>query len=65
MDSCCTQSGLISLGVNCYAISEVSNNGGKYGQRRATLKTRCRPGKGGMLSTKELSLKSLVMVYEP
>jgi hypothetical protein len=31
------QSWLSSIGVNCYVISEVSNNGGKYGRRRSTL----------------------------
>jgi hypothetical protein len=29
--------GLRSIGVICSSISEVSNNGGKYGQRRSTL----------------------------
>jgi hypothetical protein len=53
---------LISIGVNCSAISEVSNNGGKYGRRRATMNTGCRPRKGGMLSSKELSPTTLVMV---
>ena len=43
---------LIYVSVNCSTISEVSNNGGKYGQRRTTLKTRCRPRKGVMLSAK-------------
>jgi hypothetical protein len=42
------QSGLRSVGFNCSVISEVSNNGGKYGRRRAMLKTRCIPRKGGM-----------------
>jgi hypothetical protein len=32
------QSGFSSIGVNSSTISEVSNNGGKYGRRRATLK---------------------------
>jgi hypothetical protein len=59
------QLGLISFGVNCSFISEVSNNGGKYGRRRATLKTGCRPRKGGMLRSKALSPTTLVMVYDP
>ena len=59
------QSWLRSVGVNCSVISEVSNNGGKYGRRRATLKTGCKPRKGGMLSTKALSPTTLVMVYGP
>jgi hypothetical protein len=45
-DAFCMQSGLRFVGVNYSVISEVSNNGGKYGRRRATLKTRCRPRKG-------------------
>jgi hypothetical protein len=49
------QSGLSSVGANCSAIYEVSNNGGKYGQRRSTLNIGCNPRKGGMLSSKELS----------
>jgi hypothetical protein len=57
------QLGLSSIGVNCYAISEVSKNGGKYGRRRATLKTGWRPRKGGILSEKSLSPTTLVMVY--
>jgi hypothetical protein len=58
-------SGLISIGVNFSSISKVSNNGGKYGRRRATLKTGCRPRKGGMLNSNEFSLMALVMVYDP
>jgi hypothetical protein len=59
------QSGLRYVGVNCSSISEVSNNGGKYGRRRAMLKTGCRPMKGGMLSAKALSPVALVIVYGP
>jgi hypothetical protein len=49
------QLGLIYVGVNCSATSEVSNNGGKYGRRRSTLNIGCKPRKGGMLSSKSLS----------
>jgi hypothetical protein len=52
----------ISVGFKCSAMSEVSNNGGKYSRRRATLNTECSPRKGGMLSSKELSPTTLVMV---
>jgi hypothetical protein len=43
-------------------ISEVSNNGGKYGRRRSTLNTGCKPRKGGVLSSKELLPTTLVIV---
>jgi hypothetical protein len=59
------ESGLISLGVSCSTISEVSNNGGKYDRMISTLNTGCKPRKGGMLSLKELSPTTLVMVYDP
>jgi hypothetical protein len=59
------QSWLSSIGVNYSAISEVSNNGGKYGQRRVTLKVGCRPRKGGMFRSKALSPTTLLMVYDP
>jgi hypothetical protein len=41
------------FGINCSVISDVSNNGGKYGQR-STLNTGCEPRKGGVLSSKSL-----------
>jgi hypothetical protein len=56
--------GLKSIGVSCSAISELSNNGGKYGQRISTLNTGCKPRKGGMLRSKSLSPIDLVMVYD-
>jgi hypothetical protein len=59
------QSGLSSVGVICSVISEVSNNGGKYGQRISTLNTGFKPRKGGMLSLKALSPIALLMVYNP
>jgi hypothetical protein len=31
------------MGVNCSTTSKVSNNGGKYGRRRSTLNTECKP----------------------
>jgi hypothetical protein len=43
-----------------YNISDVSNNGGKYGRRRSTLNTGCRTRKGGILSSKALSPTTLV-----
>jgi hypothetical protein len=54
--------GLRSMGFIFFVISEVSNNGGKYGQRRSTLNIGCRPRKGGVLSSKELLPTSLVIV---
>lgn len=33
----CMQSWLSFVGVSCSAMSDVSNNGGKYGSRRSTL----------------------------
>jgi hypothetical protein len=56
------QSGLRSIGVNYYAISEVSNSGGNYGQRRSTLNIGCNPRKGGVLNSKELLPITLVIV---
>jgi hypothetical protein len=56
------QSGLSYVGVNCFAISEVSNNGGKYGRRRSTLNIGCRQRKGGVLSSKLLLPAALVIV---
>jgi hypothetical protein len=50
------------VGVSCSAISKVSNNGGKYGRRRSTLNTGCRPRKGGVLSSKALLPTALVIV---
>jgi hypothetical protein len=41
------QSGLSSISVNYFAIYEMSNNGGKCGQRRSTLNIGCKPRKGG------------------
>jgi hypothetical protein len=55
-------SGLSYVGVKCFAISEVSNNGGKYGRRRPTLNIGCNPRKGGVFSSKELSPTTLVIV---
>jgi hypothetical protein len=52
VDAFSMQSGLIYVGVSCSAISEVFNNGGKYGRRRSTLSTRCMPRKGGVFSSK-------------
>ena len=46
-------------------MSNVSNNGGKYGQRQSTLNIGCRPRNSGMLSWKELSPTALVMLYGP
>lgn len=46
-------------------MSDVSNNGGKYGWRQSTLNTRCKPRNNEMLSSKELSPMALVMVYGP
>jgi len=40
------QFGFNSVGVGCSAISDVSSNGGKYGRRRSTLNTGCRPRNG-------------------
>jgi hypothetical protein len=54
---------LSSVGSKYSTISKVSNNGGKYGQRRDMLNSGCRPRKGGMLSEKEFSPIVLVMVY--
>jgi len=53
------------VGVSCLVMLDVSNNGGKYGRRRSTLKTGCRPRNGGMLISKELSLIALVIMYGP
>jgi hypothetical protein len=52
------QPGLSYVGVNCSAIYEVSNNGGKYGRRRSTLNTGCKPRKGGVLSSKFVMIPS-------
>ena len=46
MVACSTQLGLSFVGVNWFATSDVSNCCGKYGKRRSTLNTRCRPRKG-------------------
>jgi len=46
-------------------MSNVSNNSGKYGQRQSTLNTGFRIRNGGMLSSKDLSPTTLVMVYGP
>ena len=59
------QSELSSVGVNCSATFEVSNNGVKYGQGSSTLNTGCKPRNGGMLNSKALSPIALVMVYDP
>ena len=59
------QYGFSFVGVICYVMLDVSNNGGKYGRRRSTLNTGCGLGKGGMLKSKALSPISLVMVYGP
>jgi hypothetical protein len=56
------QSGLRFGGVNYYSISEVSNSGGNYGQRRSTLNIGCKPRKGGVLSSKELLPTTLVIM---
>jgi hypothetical protein len=56
------QSGLSFVGVSCSTISKVSNNGGKYGQKRSTLNIECRPRKGGVLSSKALLPVALVIV---
>jgi hypothetical protein len=56
------QSGLRFVGVSCLKILKVSNNGGKYGRRRSTLNTGCRPRKGGVLSSKSLLPTALVIV---
>jgi hypothetical protein len=50
------------MGVSCSAISEVSNNDGKYGLRGSTLNTGCRPRNGGLLSSKALLPTTLVIV---
>jgi hypothetical protein len=60
--ACSMQSGFNSVGVSCSAMSDVSSNGGKYGRRRSTLNTGCRPRNGGMLSSNALSPTTLVMV---
>jgi hypothetical protein len=46
------QSGLIYVGVKFYAISDVSNNGGDYGQMMSILNTGFRSRKGGILRSK-------------
>jgi hypothetical protein len=56
------QSSLSSVGFSCSVISEVSNNGGKYGQRRSTLNIGCRPRKGGVFSSKALLPIALVIM---
>jgi hypothetical protein len=56
------QLGLSYVGVSCSVISEVSNNGGKYGRRRSTLNIGCKPRKGGVLSSKNFLPTSLVIV---
>ena len=65
MAACSMQLGLISIGVNYSATFDVSSSGGKYGQMRSTLNTRCRPMKGGILNSKALSPTTLVMVQGP
>ena len=40
MVACSMQSGLSSVSVKLSSTFDVSNNGGKYGQRRSTLNTR-------------------------
>jgi hypothetical protein len=62
MVACSMHPGLSSVGVNCYAISDVSNNGGKYGRKRSTLNIGCKPKKGGIIISKSLSPTALVMV---
>ena len=62
MVSCFVQLGLSFVGVNFSDTFDVSNSGGKYGRRRSTLNTRCRPRKGGILNSKALSPTTLVMV---
>jgi hypothetical protein len=59
------QSRLRSVGVSCSVISEVSNNGGKYGRRRSTLNNGCKPRKGGVLSSKALLVSNLKLVWYP
>jgi hypothetical protein len=61
----CMHSDLRSIGFICSSISEVSNNGGKYGRRISTLNIGCKPRKGGMLRSKTLSPTDLVLVYNP
>ena len=56
------QLGLSYIGVNCFGIFEVSNNGGKYGGRTSTLNTGCKPRKGGELRSKALLPTTLVIV---
>ena len=63
--ACSMQSGFNSVGVSCSSMPDVSSRGGKYGRRRSTLNTGCRPRNGGIMSLKALSLTSLVMVYGP
>ena len=60
--ACSMQSGFNSVGVSCSAMSDVSSNGGKYGQRQSTLNTGFRPRNGEMMSSNELSPTALVMV---
>ncbi len=62
--ACSIRSELSFVGVSCSAMSDVSNNGGKYGRRRSTLNTGCKLRNGGMLSSKALSPTALVMVYD-
>jgi len=51
-----------SVGMSCSTMSDVSSNGGKYGQRQRTLNTMWRTRNGGMMRSKELSLTALVIV---
>jgi len=50
------------VGVSYFIMSNVSSNGGKYGQRQSTLNTRCRPRNGGNLGSNALSPIALLMV---
>lgn len=60
---CSIQSKFTSNLVSCYALSNVSNNGGKYGQSKFTITVGWNPRNNGMMSSKEFSPTSLVMVY--
>ena len=59
------QPGFRFVGVSCFAMSDVSNNGGKYGSMQSTLNTGYMPRRCGILSSKTLSPKTLVMLYSP
>lgn len=63
--ACSMQSSFNSVSVSCSAMSDVSSNGGKYGQRQSTLNIGCKPRNSGILSLKALSPTTLVMMYDP